>query len=53
MDALKQETKRKTISEFYQTHYAKGKEFTLKHFRCMGLKKTTIFGVVKIDDSVE
>ena len=53
MDALKQKTKRQIMSEFYETHNEKWKEFTFTHFRCVGLKKTPIFGVMKIDDSVK
>ena len=42
MERLKPEAQRQIISDFYQKNVAKGRPYTVKHFRAMGLKKTQI-----------
>ena len=53
MERLKPEAQRQIISDFYQKNVAKGKPYTVKHFRAMGLKKTQIYRVMKLVDSGE
>ena len=53
MEPLKPEAQRQIISDFYQKNVAKGKPYTVKHFRAMGLKKTQIYRVMKLVDSGE
>ena len=47
MEDMKQEDVRKLIGSFYKKNYHSGKVFTLKHFRVMGVSKSTIFRTIQ------
>ena len=47
MEALKENDRRGLIGRFYQTNWGKGKNFAWKHFKNMGISKSTVYYIMR------
>ena len=53
MDQIHWDTKRLIVGNFYREHRNEGKLFTVRYFLRLGLKKTTIYGIIRrVENSI-